>query len=111
MSGTSTSYFEECDTREGSLITTIDNLVLRFSLKNISLIKMDIEGFELLAVKGAKETIKKYKPALIICLYHKGQDFFESPEYLKNLVPEYKFRFVNLNPSSPIFERVLIAQI
>ena len=52
------AYFEESDGRVESSATTIDNLVSNFNFKNVGLIKMDIEGFELLAVKGAKETIK-----------------------------------------------------
>lgn len=33
--------------------------------ENVNLIKMDIQGSEMLAVIGAKETIKKYKPHII----------------------------------------------
>jgi len=96
-------------------ISTIDNLVFKefkeFKISNLGLIKMDIEGYELLAIKGAKETIEKFKPILIICVYHKGQDFFEIPKYLKKIVPEYKLSFININFKHPIFERILIAQI
>ena len=54
---------------------------------------MDIEGAELDALKGAKETVIKYKPKLAICLYHQNCDFYNIPLYLKSIVPEYKFYF------------------
>jgi hypothetical protein len=68
-------------------VTTIDEL-----LKGgpATFIKMDIEGAELVALKGAKQTIKKYKPKLAVCVYHKPLDIVEIPLYLKKLVPEYK---------------------
>lgn len=35
-------------------------------IKNVSLIKIDVEGFELNVLKGALETIKKFKPVMWI---------------------------------------------
>jgi FkbM family methyltransferase len=57
----------------------------------ISFIKMDIEGVELEALKGARETIKRDNPRLAICLYHYNRHFIEIPEYIRSIVPEYKF--------------------
>lgn len=54
-------------------------------------IKMDIEGAELSALKGCAETIKRLKPKLAICLYHKFEDMWEIPSYIHSIVPEYKF--------------------
>ncbi len=54
-------------------------------------IKMDIEGTELDALKGAAETIKKNRPKLAISIYHKPEDLFEIPLFIKSLVPEYRF--------------------
>ena len=51
---------------------------------------MDIEGAEMKAIKGAEASIKKYKPKLAICIYHKPLDIVEIPLLLKEIVPEYK---------------------
>lgn len=56
----------------------------------VTFIKMDIEGAELNALSGGANVIKKYTPKLAICLYHRLQDFWLIPLYVKQLVPEYK---------------------
>jgi FkbM family methyltransferase len=53
-------------------------------------IKMDIEGFEASALRGSKDTIKKFAPTLAICIYHKIEDIWEIPLLIKELNPDYK---------------------
>ncbi|MGA2405361.1 MAG: FkbM family methyltransferase [Bacteroidales bacterium] len=68
------------------LVDSIDNLC-----PDATFIKMDIEGAELEALKGAAETIKKNQPKLAICIYHRPEHLFEVPIYIKSLCLEYKF--------------------
>jgi len=81
---------------EGSNIINVlrfDDLELQE--KNITFVKMDIEGSELSALKGMEKTIKRCKPKLAICIYHKFEDLWELPLYIKSLVPEYRFYIRN----------------
>lgn len=57
----------------------------------IGFIKMDIEGAEMSALRGAEKTIVEQKPLLAICVYHKPGDVLEIMGYLHKIVPEYKF--------------------
>jgi FkbM family methyltransferase len=57
----------------------------------VTLIKMDVEGAELEALRGAEKTIRKHRPRLAICVYHKPQDILAIPLYIQSLVSEYRF--------------------
>lgn len=74
---------------KGEHIVNVDSLDALIDEK-ITFIKLDIEGAELEALKGARETILKYKPKLAIAIYHKHDDLWRIPLWIKQLVPEYK---------------------
>ena len=59
---------------------------------DVDLIKADIEGAELSALKGAIKTIKKFRPQLAISIYHSDKDFIEIPLYLKENLVNYTFK-------------------
>lgn len=47
-------------------VETLDSMVFRRNLSNVSLIKIDVEGFEPNVLKGASKTIRKDRPVLIV---------------------------------------------
>ncbi|MES2315492.1 MAG: FkbM family methyltransferase [Patescibacteria group bacterium] len=102
-------------TSEGNseiLITRIDDLKNTLpALGKIGLIKMDIEGHEQSALRGAEATIKENSPVLLIAIYHSGQDFFEIPQIIKQLNPKYKIKIVNASILTPLYEKYLVAYI
>jgi len=57
----------------------------------VTFMKMDIEGAELQALHGAKGQITRNKPKLAVCVYHRPGDFLDIWNYLRELVPEYRF--------------------
>ncbi len=56
-------------------------------IKDADFIKFDVEGNESKALYGAEETIKAGKSALAVSLYHRTDDFFELPFYIKETFP------------------------
>lgn len=63
--------------------------------RHITLLKMDIEGSELKALQGAKHLIQENHPKLAICIYHKIEDLWELPLYIKRLCPDYRLYLCN----------------
>ncbi len=88
-------------------VTTIDDFC---SENNVdpALIKLDIEGMEYDAIRGASVTITRCRPVLIISIYHSARDFFEIKPFILELVPSYKFIVRRLDPFHPTNETVLI---
>jgi len=72
-------------------VTTIDKHVAEHKIPRIDFIKMDIEGAELPALQGAAETLRRWRPRLAISLYHRQEDIFTIPLYLKSLELDYAF--------------------
>jgi hypothetical protein len=60
--------------------------------KRVDYIKADLEGNEILMIKGAIKTIKKYKPKIAITTYHTNQDYKEMLSLILDIVPEYKWK-------------------
>ncbi|HTU18147.1 MAG TPA: FkbM family methyltransferase [Gemmataceae bacterium] len=45
-------------------------------------IKLDIEGAEMDALRGARRTLSEARPALAVCVYHKPEDMWDIPLHL-----------------------------
>jgi FkbM family methyltransferase len=52
-------------------------------------IKMDVEGAELGALRGASDMIRRHAPVLAVCLYHEPQHLWEIPFLIHELQPDY----------------------
>ncbi len=77
-------------------LTTIDNLVATLGLSRVDFIKMDIEGSEKQALQGARETIKKFRPRMAVCTYHRSEDPTTLPSQVRSIEPSYSVTFQGL---------------
>lgn len=112
-----TLYFEKKGGRNSrkSEKSTVKSVPVKFnSVDNIvkgkvTLLKMDIEGAESRALDGAINTIKKYKPKLYVCAYHRNEDFFELILKIHNINPDYKI-YLRHHPYIPAWETNIYAK-
>jgi len=68
-------------------VTSIDDII--DNEKNITYIKLDVEGAELKALEGAKNTIQRCHPKLAVCIYHRPEDLWKIPFYIHSEYPFY----------------------
>lgn len=75
------------DGNEFVKLVCLDNI-----LKNqkITFIKMDIEGSEVKGLEGCKKIISEHHPKLAISVYHKLDDMWKIPQFIKQICPDYK---------------------
>jgi len=72
---------------------TLDDYVMSLGLQRVDFIKMDIEGAEVPALKGATQTIRHFRPRLAICLYHQWDDVVRVPRVLREIGVPYRYGF------------------
>ncbi len=82
--GTGSRISEEGD---AVLCAPLDDL---FADASLTFLKMDIEGAEYDALRGAKQVIQRDKPILAICVYHTQSDIWRIPLMAKEYLPKHK---------------------
>ncbi len=75
----------------GVLTRAIDDTPGALGLARIDFIKLDVEGAELRALKGAEQILRRDRPRLAVSLYHRAADWVDIPAYLDELALGYRF--------------------
>ena len=87
--GAGTSLLEGAGAEQVRTIT-IDDYVAEQGLNRVDFIKMDIEGAELEALRGAEKTLRHHRPRLAISAYHKKSDLAALPAWIDDLGVGYR---------------------
>ena len=94
---------------EGGAMSTntlsIDDFAREQKLKRVDFIKMDIEGEEAAALRGAQGVIGKCRPRMALSAYHKEMDIVTLPQLVSALAPGYRFALRHF--SMDLWETVL----
>lgn len=76
--------------QEGETVIQVDTIDHVLAGERPTFIKMDIEGSELAALRGAEQSIRKYRPKLAISIYHRPEDIFTLPDFILSCHPDYQ---------------------
>jgi FkbM family methyltransferase len=77
---------------EGAVIIPITTLDEFFADREPpTFIKMDIEGFEVSALRGARKLIQAHAPLLAFSIYHRPSELWQLPLMVRDLNPQYRF--------------------
>lgn len=72
---------------------TIDSVVEELGLDHVDFLKLDIEGAEASALKGALNTLAAHKPKVAVALYHRpGKDEKEVVPLIRSASDDYVWR-------------------
>lgn len=105
-----TNTLVESSGKEMVSVTTLDDYMVGKDYQ-IGLIKVDIEGAEQAFLHGARKTIEKFKPVLLLSIYHKASDFFEIKPMIESWNLGYKFKVHKPVDYSISREVLLIAEV
>jgi FkbM family methyltransferase len=70
-------------------VTTVDHIVEALHLPRVDFIKMDIEGAEREALRGATQTLARFFPELMLDSYHLPDDMQVLPPIIRKANPRY----------------------
>jgi FkbM family methyltransferase len=89
-SGTAGVVFNDGGATSMIDVTTIDEIVRDLRLPRVDFIKLDIEGAEREALKGASETLRHFRPRLMLDAYHRPDDPIVLPQVIRFAQPGYR---------------------
>ena len=70
--------------------TTVDATVEQLGLQRLDFIKMDIEGSENHALRGAADVIQRFRPQMALCIYHGPDDAETIPRTVMEIRSDYE---------------------
>lgn len=74
---------------------SVDGFVRDQGLDGLDLIKLDVENAELPVLRGAADSLGRFRPCLAVCLYHSKADLYEIPLHLSRTLTGYRFRLAH----------------
>ena len=84
-------------------ITTLDDFATERRLEKLDFIKVDAEGYEKQILRGARETIRRFRPIMAVSAYHFPNDKTDIVKLVEDTSPQYTHRFSSRAEEDLIF--------
>lgn len=78
---------------------------------DVGLIKVDIEGAEQMFLRGARKTIERFRPVMLLSIYHNASDFFGIKPMIESWNLGYRFKIYKPCDDTISREVLLICQV
>ena len=82
-----------------ALVADVDLVAIDDVIDAPTMIKMDIEGYELAALRGARRSIERHRPRLCVSAYHRATDLVDLSSFVLSLRDDYQ---VGLRHHTPL---------
>ena len=89
FSGNHSAVLRRSDVSVTVPMRSLDSIVTQLGLRRIDFIKVDVEGMEPEVLRGATETIRRFRPVLAISAYHLPEHRESLPRILHEIEPTY----------------------
>lgn len=78
---------------DGAKSVTVQGIAVDSVTAHADYVKIDAEGSDKKALLGMKELISRCHPDLCVAAYHRTEDYFDIPECVFEMYPDYKLMF------------------
>lgn len=86
-------------------MTTVDEVVREMGLPRVDFVKLDVEGAEANALRGALASLVRFHPRMAVSAYHRLEDLFELPRMVRQILPDARLYLGHHHPA--LFDTVL----
>jgi FkbM family methyltransferase len=71
-------------------VRPLDEILAELGVSKVDYLKMDIEGAERTALRGARQTLRRWKPVIMLDQYHRTDDAVVLPRVVQEANQEYR---------------------
>jgi len=106
--GGQSSLVWEGPERDQARTESLDEACRKHGVPRVDFLKLDVEGAELAALRGAEEVIRRSRPKLAVSVYHHEADFAQIPAWIDDLGLGYELFLDHKGPGPA--ETILFAR-